>query len=265
MQVHFAVIFSTVALLLASSVSGAKILCLFGIAGKSHTHVFNALTTELARKGHELTVVTPFPIKDPLKRYIQIDAPITREAIKYFDMSSKMNVFLKIYTMFDYMINICPSILNTPEVQDLKDKKFDLVFVSMFFNECFLPFARHNNAPLILISPAGLISWVSDSIGNPEQYSYVPNMLAPLSDKMSFFERFLNTVINILMTILRNIAITPRMTAAAREYFGEDIPPLDDLMSNASLALINNHISINYPRPLLPNVIEVGGMHIKTF
>lgn len=29
------------------------------------------------------------------------------------------------------------------------------------------------------------------------------------------------------------------------------------------LVLLNNHFSLNLPRPLLPNAIEVGGLHIN--
>jgi glucuronosyltransferase len=30
-----------------------------------------------------------------------------------------------------------------------------------------------------------------------------------------------------------------------------------------SLVLLNNHFSLNYPRPLVPTMIEVGGMHVS--
>lgn len=265
MQVHYFLLVAAVAVQLAPTVSGAKMLFMFGLAGKSHTHVFNALATELATKGHEITVVTPFPIKNPPKNYKQIDAPMARESMKEMDAysTSKQNVFQVMGKLIEIFSTLCPNVLNIPEVQKLKEEKFDLVFVSIFFNDCCYPFSRHFNAPLILLSPVGLISWTSDSIGNPEQYSYVPSIFLPFGDHMSFLERIVNVSMNLCLKVLRAILFTPKLTAAAREFFGDDIPPLEDIASNTSLVLINNHISINYPRPLLPSVIEVGGMHIK--
>lgn len=35
------------------------------------------------------------------------------------------------------------------------------------------------------------------------------------------------------------------------------------MRSTASLVLLNNHFTLNYPRPFLPSMVEVGGLHIK--
>lgn len=41
------------------------------------------------------------------------------------------------------------------------------------------------------------------------------------------------------------------------------MPDLDILAQNTSLQLINTHFSVNNVRPLIPNVIEVAGLHIQ--
>jgi hypothetical protein len=263
MRIHS--LFIAVAAVVMTTASGAKILCMFGVSGKSHNNVFTALTTELAKKGHELTVVTPFPIKNPPGIYKQIDANDTRETMKKFYTFSNTqgHVFQKLSIVIELLGEVCPKILQMPEIQKLKDEKFDLVFVSIFFNDCTLPFARYNDAPLILISPVGLVSWTSENIGNPEQLAYIPSTFLSFSDHMSFTERVINTLLYCFLKLARYFVMIPLHTTAAREFFGQDIPTFADLESNASLVLINNHISINYPRPLLPNVIEVGAMHIK--
>jgi glucuronosyltransferase len=35
-----------------------------------------------------------------------------------------------------------------------------------------------------------------------------------------------------------------------------------ELERSVSLTMLNNHFSLNYPRPLVPSIIEVGGMHV---
>lgn len=52
-----------------------------------------------------------------------------------------------------------------------------------------------------------------------------------------------------------------------RNYFkypgSESLPPLDDLLYNQSLFLIDNHISVTFPRPYLPNVVDFGGLSVR--
>lgn len=50
----------------------------------------------------------------------------------------------------------------------------------------------------------------------------------------------------------------------ARQLFGPDVTPVDYLAYNISLIFVNTHFSIDYPRPLVPNIIEIGGVHIGT-
>lgn len=42
-----------------------------------------------------------------------------------------------------------------------------------------------------------------------------------------------------------------------------DIPKIKIAIQNISLILVNSHFTFGYPRPNLPNVIEVAGLHIS--
>ena len=44
----------------------AKILGIFPVPANSHNIVFTAVTRELARRGHQLTVISTFPEKTPI-------------------------------------------------------------------------------------------------------------------------------------------------------------------------------------------------------
>lgn len=52
-------------------------------------------------------------------------------------------------------------------------------------------------------------------------------------------------------------------TAIGRKYFGSDAPDADTLMKNASLIFVNGHFSVDLPKPLLPNFVDIGGIHLK--
>lgn len=49
----------------------------------------------------------------------------------------------------------------------------------------------------------------------------------------------------------------------AKQFFGKNLPDLNVLQYNTSLQLVNTHFSVNSVRPLVPNVVEVAGLHIQ--
>lgn len=55
----------------------------------------------------------------------------------------------------------------------------------------------------------------------------------------------------------------PQQDAIMRQHFGSEIPYLGDLIKTTSLMFINAHFSLSGPRPNSPEVIELGGIHIR--
>lgn len=51
-------------------------------------------------------------------------------------------------------------------------------------------------------------------------------------------------------------------TTIGRTYFGADAPDAYTLMKNISLVFVNSHFTFHLPRPLVPNFIEIGGIHV---
>ncbi|CAG7720590.1 unnamed protein product, partial [Allacma fusca] len=41
-----------------------------------------------------------------------------------------------------------------------------------------------------------------------------------------------------------------------------NLPSIQEIERNASIVLMNSQISFNPPRPYLPDMIEVGGLHL---
>lgn len=48
------------------------------------------------------------------------------------------------------------------------------------------------------------------------------------------------------------------------ELLVKELPLYRDLTKNLSLALINSHPGLHYSRAYLPNMVEVGGLHLNT-
>jgi hypothetical protein len=161
----------------------------------------------------------------------------------------------------------CIKILQHPQVQTLiysKEHHFDAIIVEAFVNECLLGFAHKFQAAIIQICPFGGTHWMGDWVGNPNPYSYIPDAFLDYSDHMSFWERLVNTIAGVYWRIGQEFYNLPRQDIIMRQFFNytDSIPPLSEIVRNTSLLLVNNHFSLNYPRPLVPNMIEVGGMHV---
>lgn len=83
------------------------------------------------------------------------------------------------------------------------------------------------------------------------------------SDRMSFFERVANT-----LSLGIGKFFFPYMCAANerifRENFGLDFPGLNELASGASLWFVNGEPLMEFPRPTLHKIIDIGGISVST-
>jgi len=171
-------------------------------------------------------------------------------------------------TMWHSSQRSCDLMLQEEEIQKLihaRNLHFDLLIVEAFFNECFLGFVHKFKAPLIQLCTFGGAHWIGDWVGNPNPYAYVPDPFLSYKDKMNFWERMVNTLTGTAWRLGRMYYYLPGQDAIMRKYFNEsdDLPSLAALEYTTSLVLLNHHFSISYPRPFMPNMVQVGGMHVQ--
>lgn len=76
--VNFILIFYT----LFINIDGLKILAVLPLASKSHWLIGHEIVKSLVDAGHEATVLTPYPLKDKIKNYEEVDISYI---IKYFE------------------------------------------------------------------------------------------------------------------------------------------------------------------------------------
>jgi glucuronosyltransferase len=133
----------------------------------------------------------------------------------------------------------------------------------MFNTDCFLAFAHKFKIPIIGFSTCVFMPWTPGRVGNPDNPAYIPTQFVNSSDKMNFVERFINTFWYIFHKLHYPFLTDAPAHRIAKRHFGESLPALSDLARNTSLIFVNNHFSLNGPRPLVPGVIEVAGIHIQ--
>ena len=87
-------------------------------------------------------------------------------------------------------------------------------------------------------------------------------MFSLASDKLTFVERLKSVIGHIIVEFLLRRAYSSYTDRMIANKFGTGgIPPALEIEKNASLVLLSSSPAIDYSKALLPNVVEVGGMH----
>ncbi|CAH1375671.1 hypothetical protein MTP99_017082 [Tenebrio molitor] len=256
----------------------ARILGIFPTSGRSHYILGSSLMKGLAEKGHDVTVISPYPEKDPPKNGSYVDITLTSFAKpqdknnnSLFSVSDSFNLFqLNDINFLVYLLamnsignEFTEGTLSDPNVQKLlkSDKKFDVVIIEQFVNDGLKVFAHHFQAHLVVFVTFGSNAWINPLVANPAPPSYVPEQKINMDPK-NFFHRVFNTIIYIAGELNRNLLFFPAQNKIMKKYF-PDAPDLDVLNYNASLVLVNSHISTNKPVPRVPSMVDIGGFHIN--
>lgn len=248
-------------------VRGARVLAVLPVLSHSHYRAAEPLLRRLAARGHEVVVISRQPQQQPPANWTDI-AILSEKTATFkggipFDFieatSPASNSFFLLYAgQAD-----CEDVLSDPRVRALvHGPPFDLVLLELFHTDCFLALAHRLGAPLVHISASAVLPWGNARFGNPDNSAYVPNAFLEYTDEMDFLERVRNTLFLAGQNLIKVWYSDLRDQQTASRYLGADLPRLSDIAKNASLLLVNTFHALSLPRPSVPNVIEVGGIHI---
>jgi len=255
-----------------------KILGIFGHLGKSHFDVFKPLLEELARRGHELTVISYFPrtdnakMKEPLPNYKDIDLvdPEYGIFVNIVDLQQIKHVWynplVDLY-MLRFMANYtCSTGLRSSAVKEFlqSDEKFDLILTENFNTDCFLGFIHRFKAPYMALSSHQIMPWTNNAMSNTDDLSYNPIIFLGLTKPLNFFSRMKNVLWLSFVNVAYDYWFRSADQIFANEVFGPDLPKLKEIAQQSQALLVNTHSSIHGSRPQLPNVVEIGGLHIPS-
>lgn len=140
-----------------------------------------------------------------------------------------------------------------------------MIIIEVCLMEALYGLMHHFNAPVIGISAFGASKWTTDLVGSPNFASYVPHTKLHFTDRMTFWERFYNSLFFWAEDLLYphyNLQIQQQIM---EKYFpnAKNWPSLAEIQKNISLVLLNTHVTFGTARPYAPNMIEVGGMQVR--
>lgn len=253
------------------NVDGAKILSFSFMSSKSHKITYEPLLRELARRGHQVTVLSPIASKNETN-FVNIPTVDSEFAFSnapnFFEMKQSMNplitaVFNPFLMMKGLMTPVCKVGYALPIINKVLEEKWDLVFFTPLFNECLYGLVHKLNTTTVLYTQTTVPTWIADNFGSPNPPSHVSSMLVGYEEQMSLRERTFNFFRTFYDWAIMNWLYFPTMEAIYRDAFNDPLMPgIKEIERNASIVLMNSQISFSSPRPYLPDLIEVGGLHL---
>ncbi|XP_070166542.1 UDP-glucosyltransferase 2-like [Polyergus mexicanus] len=249
---------------------GYRLLGLFPFYGRSHFIMFEQLLKGLSRKGHQVDVISSFPLKRSYPNYTDIvelvPSLVFVNNISYERMQQMFRGNLA-YTIATVVGNDICGYLENPAIQELarnppKDPPYDAVLIEVFGAHCFGIIAHLWNIPLIGISTMSLFPWQFPLIAQPENLAFIPSNDLSFTTPMNFWQRLYNTLHTLHSKLYFNY-LTRVQDEIIRKHFGHDMPGVREIESKIALILINSHFSLNGIQPKIPAAVDVGGLHIQ--
>ncbi|KAL3288281.1 hypothetical protein HHI36_002729 [Cryptolaemus montrouzieri] len=254
-----------------SEVNSAKILGWFFIPSISHQSVFQPIWKELSLRGHQVTVITSDPLKDPsLKNLTEIDTKFTYELWKKADISNVRREVMTVtemeYTFQKMHETMIAGSMRSDEAQEVLRKSentFDLILIEGL-SPVMYGLQYKFKAPLIAISSLDNYNYLKYLLGNSMNPAIYSDFLTGFRGKFTFWEKIQNFHFMLASYLMNKLIIYPIADRIAKSYFGHDMPYIEDVIKNTSLLFSNVNPLFSDQRPQVPNIMHFSNVHILT-
>ncbi|KAH9634406.1 hypothetical protein HF086_000232 [Spodoptera exigua] len=245
----------------------AKILGFFPLPSISHQVIFRHLTEELARRGHEVTVITTDPA------YPNGDGPANLTEIDVHDFSyeqwrilykltstGERDLIGQIRGAYHTLVNIVEMQLKVEPVQKmLKEEKFDLLLLEACVRPALL-LSHVVKAPVIQVSSLGTVDFNVGTIGSAWHPFLYPDTLSQRSYNLTKWEKIREFYTYYkLNRVMKEVEDAENLMA--KRMFGPNVPSINELKNNVDLMLLNTYPLWDNNRPVPPSVVYMGGLH----
>ncbi|NXF84155.1 UD11 glucuronosyltransferase, partial [Sclerurus mexicanus] len=259
-----------VLLLALCSVAGGGKLLVMPQDG-SHWLSMRMVLEKLWEKGHEVVAVVPdaaLLLKSPQSFTVKTySVPYTQEFVdKYYqeigEKSFEMTLTVllsNISKLTNLFTSTCRHLLYDQELMRyLRESKFDAIMMDPVL-PCGPILAEHLSLPSIYFMRGLPCTLDYRAAQCPSPASYVPRTFSSASDRMAFLERVKNLLLDLSEHLLCYLFYSEYQTLAS-EFLQRDVTMLE-LFSKASVMLMRYDFVFEYPRPIMPNMVYVGGIN----
>lgn len=252
--------------------NAAKVLAFYPSPSISHQVVFRALTLELLKRGHQVTVVTT----DPMNLEGAIAANLTEIDVhavsyeilkKHFSQTvsgNKDDLQNQIKALMYVISSLVEKQFQLKAVKNLlrcRKDHFDLLLLEAFVRPV-LGLTHIFKAPTILISSFTSFPGNYETVGAPTHPTIYDNIYRQRIYNLTLWEKITDVINQYkIHSIISNHEVTENKVL--QKVFGSDIPPLNVLRNNVDMLFLNINPIWEGSRPVPPSVVFMGGLHQK--
>ncbi|XP_052606441.1 UDP-glucuronosyltransferase 1A7 isoform X2 [Peromyscus californicus insignis] len=263
-----------VCLLLASGFAQAGRLLVVPMDG-SHWFTMQSVVEKLIHKGHEVVVVVP-EVSWQLGKSLNMTVKTYSISHTLEDLNQEFKVFIDVQwkgaaeglvplimsparSFFELLFSHCRDLFNDKKlVEYLKQSSFDAVFLDPF-DVCGLTVAKYFSLPSVVFGRGVFCHYLEEGAQCPSPPSYVPRLLLKFTDTMTFTERVWN-----YLSYMGERAFCHHFFKIATDIASEVLQTpvtMNDLVSQVSIWLLRTDFMLEVPRPVMPNMVFVGGIN----
>lgn len=263
-----------VCLLLAPGFAQAGKLLVIPMDG-SHWFTMRSVVEKLSHRGHEVVVVRP-EVSWRLGQSANYTVKTYSTAYTLEDLNDQFQIFADAQwktraqylhsmllsssnSVFEYFFSNCRSLFNDKKlVEYIEESSFDAVFLDPF-DMCGLIVAKYFSLPSVVFTRGLFCHYLEEGAQCPSPLSYVPRGLFSLPDTMTFRQKVWNHIIHLEEHLFCGYFLKTALDVAS-EILQTSVTAYD-LVSQPSIWLLRNDFVLDYPKPVMPNMIFIGGIN----
>ncbi|XP_026331658.1 UDP-glucuronosyltransferase 2B14-like [Hyposmocoma kahamanoa] len=249
----------------------ARILAIFPTPSISHQIVFRPITHELAKRGHNVTVLTTdpaFPHGEAPENLTEIDLhDLSYETWQQFletNKGKKEDLLEQAIKLFDVLTEIFEKQMTTPEVKHILNQSedaYDLLLIEAFVRPA-LSLTHKFKAPAIVISSFGPMIDTYEAVGASTHFFLFPSVGRQKLYNLTLWDKAME-LFNHLVLVYVYEEHEKMENEAIRRIFGQDTPSVTALSNNIDMVFINIHPILEGNVPVPQSVVYIWGIHEK--
>uniref|UniRef100_A0A3B4ZGN6 glucuronosyltransferase n=1 Tax=Stegastes partitus TaxID=144197 RepID=A0A3B4ZGN6_9TELE len=239
----------------------------------SHWVGVKAIAQEMGRRGHRVTVVIPeiSMRMGPGKHYDTVTHPVPYDYAHMDSVLSTNKDVLEKSTQ-SFLEKVQARISQFQAIHDIIHTTAE----SLLFNDSIITHLAQQNFDAVLTDPMFTHIWISclptinmlrgipcsldmKAAGCPSPPSYVPRFFTGFTDRMTFKERVINTLVALFEPLLCRL-VYGHFDHIAHKFLGEEVG-IAEVLSDSDIWLMRIDFTLEFPRPLMPNMVLVGGIN----
>ncbi|XP_014669909.1 PREDICTED: 2-hydroxyacylsphingosine 1-beta-galactosyltransferase-like [Priapulus caudatus] len=161
-----------------------------------------------------------------------------------------------ILNMLNQFVDACAMLLNDRRTFDeLRRRKFDLMFLDAA-DLCGFAMADGIGVPYAAIVSTGTAGVLFSEA--PAMLSFSPSLVLPYTNRMTFAQRFKNTLVHVFFKVVGHVTFVRRLEGVARRAGFLADSSIEAVARRTNMHFVVGDFSFDYPIPVMPNTKHIG-------